>query len=1264
MEEEKNNSHIPPESALNQLSAGTDELVSALLDNTPAPIVISGEDNTIIYVNPATEQLTGYSASELIGTKPPFLWWPEKLKNSNTAENTRALNQMVSHRERMGIRKNGELFWMSISVSHIRRKEKPGYFISTCTDITERRKMEDSLKESEAFKDTLLTQAPNPVLVFSGDNIIKYVNPAFEKLTGYTSGEIAGLSPPYPWWPDKYSALYLSKTRTGKKGEVTAERCYQKKDGQLFWVSISLRHLRNRGQAKLLIDNWFDITERKRIEEELKESETFKNNLLERAPNPVIVYDANDSVKYVNPAFEKLTGFSSSEAVGLTMPYPWWIEKNTSESTSKKIRDINVPVTVLERCYQKKNGELFWVSISLGRILEKGLISLYVSNWVDITGRKEMEETLKINEAFTTSMLEYAPNPILVVNPDSSIRYVNAALEKVTGYSRNEILGINAPYPWFPKKEALEFTRTPARMTEEVQNRETLLIHKNGTPVWINQSIRAIRENGKTKYVVGNWVDITERKHMEEALRESEEKHRLLVENSHDIIYTLSADGIFKFVSSSWTALLGHRTDQVTGRSFEEFVHPDDIPRCREFLNSAIQAGQWQGGIEYRVRHIDGSWHIHSTSAAVYKDITGATFYGIARDVTVSKKAEEALKESEAFAATLLDKSPNPLMVVNPGTSIRYVNPALEKLTGFSKQEILGKTIPYPWWSPEFAQDFKSGKIGSAREVDNEERRFCRKDGTPFWVAISIRHIKENGVIKFILGSWSDITQRKNAEEALKESQAFKAILLDDSPNPIFVYKPDGSIIYANTSLEILTGYKNTELIGQKMPYPWWSPDKYEQYQKENLSIKKGNIKSFERMYRKKNGERFWIVVSNRLIKQDGEIKYYIANWVDITRRKKMEDALRESEAYSVSLLTEAPNPVVVSNPDGTINYINPAMEKLTGYSSAEVVGIDPPHPWWPPDKHREYSDQIDKDKDKSELVTEKYFIKKNREPFWVSIRVREIEGKNSTKYILSNWVDITQLKMLEERISDLYTKEKKHREELQEEAQARGLFINVLAHELRAPLTPIMASTGMLRDLLEPQNKEILSKLVSNIYSSTEKLALRLEELLDLARYDRGTFRLNLQLVNLPEFLNEVIQRFEPAIIKRGQHLTTRFDENLPSWKIDPSRLEQVLINLLSNASKFSGDGTEIILKAGIENNRLQIEVQDQGIGISPENQLRLFRPYHRVEQDRKQIPGLGLGLAVSKQIIEAHGGTIRVKSQPGKGSTFGFDIPLNPVV
>jgi signal transduction histidine kinase len=265
-----------------------------------------------------------------------------------------------------------------------------------------------------------------------------------------------------------------------------------------------------------------------------------------------------------------------------------------------------------------------------------------------------------------------------------------------------------------------------------------------------------------------------------------------------------------------------------------------------------------------------------------------------------------------------------------------------------------------------------------------------------------------------------------------------------------------------------------------------------------------------------------------------------------------------------------------------------------------------------------------------------------------------------------TTWKIVEKRRSEEERqraadeLAVLYQKEKEQRLELQEEARARGLFIDVLAHELRTPLTPILASTSMMKDVLESGPDNIQKKLATNILVSAQTLARRLEELLDVARYSRGTFKLNLQPVDLNKFIDDVMARFKPTTDQRKQKLVFELHGNLPIAEIDPSRLEQVLINLLSNASKFSEVNGEIFFRADAVDETVLFEVRDNGIGISADEQARLFQPYHRVEQDRQRFPGIGLGLAVAKQIVEAHNGKIWLTSEIGQGSTFSFMIPV----
>jgi len=252
------------------------------------------------------------------------------------------------------------------------------------------------------------------------------------------------------------------------------------------------------------------------------------------------------------------------------------------------------------------------------------------------------------------------------------------------------------------------------------------------------------------------------------------------------------------------------------------------------------------------------------------------------------------------------------------------------------------------------------------------------------------------------------------------------------------------------------------------------------------------------------------------------------------------------------------------------------------------------------------------------------------------------------------------ELEEANEQLRELYEVEKRQRAELEEEQKIRGLFVNILAHELRTPLTPLIASAGLLKDIAayDPKSREYrLANLVEN---GAQTLASRLDELLDLARFAVGAFTIHPEPLDLKALLEKVAPQYERLIEKKKQSIILDVPQTLPVIKADRSRLGQLLSNLLSNATKFSPEEGSITVRARSEGSELVVEVEDHGSGLSEEEQERVFKPYHRVEQDRQRFAGLGLGLAVSKQIVEAHGGRIWVKSQLGSGSTFGFSLPL----
>jgi signal transduction histidine kinase len=251
----------------------------------------------------------------------------------------------------------------------------------------------------------------------------------------------------------------------------------------------------------------------------------------------------------------------------------------------------------------------------------------------------------------------------------------------------------------------------------------------------------------------------------------------------------------------------------------------------------------------------------------------------------------------------------------------------------------------------------------------------------------------------------------------------------------------------------------------------------------------------------------------------------------------------------------------------------------------------------------------------------------------------------------------LAALEQSEAELKELYQKEKKASQELQVEITKRVEFTRALVHELKTPITPVLASSELL---LQKTSDELLLELARNINEGASNLDHRINELLDLARGEIGMLRLNPEPVDPIQLLQRIVQEEEPVALRNGQLLDVQMPSSLPTVWMDEERFRQVVFNLMDNAFKFTPAGGKIILKAREESDNLVVEVQDTGRGISAEDQQLLFEPYRRLEGDRERLSGLGLGLSLSKKLVELHRGKIWVKSEKGKGSTFGFSIPL----
>jgi PAS domain S-box-containing protein len=374
---------------------------------------------------------------------------------------------------------------------------------------------------------------------------------------------------------------------------------------------------------------------------------------------------------------------------------------------------------------------------------------------------------------------------------------------------------------------------------------------------------------------------------------------------------------------------------------------------------------------------------------------------------------------------------------------------------------------------------------------------------------------------------------------------------------------------------------------------------------------------------------------------------------------RRSHEQIKASEERFRSLIENAFDVVLIVKADETILYASPSLEKVLGYRPDE----------WTGKKSYEFlfaGDIPEIAKAAAEGFNVKNFTRtlelrlRHKDGSW---RTVETAGVNllrqpSVEGIVINFHDITGRKEAEDRLLELYDKEAGLRQKLETEMRERVEFTRALVHELKTPLTPVLTSSDMLAAELKQEPQLSLAK---NISRGATRLNNRIDELLDLVKGEVGTLRLTCTGVDLSRLLRDVVDEIAPEAVRRKQPLQLEPLPVIRPIRGDEDRLRQVVLNLLSNATKYTPDGGKIFVRVKEEGTFAVVEVQDNGPGLAQEEQQRLFTPYYRIENDKRRFSGLGLGLALCKMLVELHGGKIWVSSRIGEGSIFAFSVPLD---
>jgi len=496
----------------------------------------------------------------------------------------------------------------------------------------------------------------------------------------------------------------------------------------------------------------------------------------------------------------------------------------------------------------------------------------------------------------------------------------------------------------------------------------------------------------------------------------------------------------------------------------------------------------------------------------------------------------------------------------------------------------------------------------------------------------------------------------EEAGKEIRSSENRYRLLADNATDVIWSTDKDLRITYVSPSVYRLTGSRPEDLIGTEITGLFDEPARDEvltyfrsEIYKESPSADKVGSPSYEIQIKRKNESLIWVDVRVSVVNDnDGNTISFVGIARDIAERRQAEQLYRT--------LANSSTVGVYIYQDGLYKFVNPRFQELTGYSEEALLKMNPRDIVNREDISQARENAIRMLKGEFTSPYEFRVIHPSGEIRWAMETVSSIvyNGKRAT---LGNFMDITESKIARSELEKLYAEEIVLRQSLEEEIQKRVEFTRALVHELKTPITPVLAAVELL--LEEVDDKRIM-RLVKSIDRSAANLNQRIDELLDLARGEMDMLVLNTESIDTLAFFNELSNDMMPVALRNKQKIKFDLPDSMPMIQADKGRLRQVVTNLFSNAFKFTPEGESITLRARTDDDNLIVEVSDTGSGISEEDLKRLFQPYFRRTTDRERLSGLGLGLALSKYFIELHGGKIWVESTVGKGSIFHFTIPI----
>ena len=820
--------------------------------------------------------------------------------------------------------------------------------------------------------------APCAIFIYRGDEFI-YANPASETITGYSQAEIKDLHFSDLVHP-QFRKYIVERAAARARGELPTSRYEIRilpKDGSERWVDLTATLINFDGKPCVL-GIAFDITERKQAEQvqqalysfaEAASSADDLNDFYASIHKILseLMYARNCYIALYDPA-KDLLSFPYFVDEFDPQPQPRPLGKGLTDyvvrtgkpllvtpETSRELQmrgDIEpvgtfaqdwlgVPLKSGEQTYGALVIQSYEPNARFGQRAQDVLtfVSQQVARAIE---HKRNEAALLASEEWHRLAFERNLAGVYRSTIDGRLLDCNLAFARIFGYESREAMLAqpvqNIFYDPSERKDLLDRLLAVGTITAF----EIKLKRKDGSPVWVLENMNVVKSpDERSTQLEGTLIDITERKVAEEKLRVSEQRYRELVENANDIIYTQALDGSFLSLNKAATRVTGYSVEEGVGMPVNKLVVPEDQAEARARIERKIAGLETETTYEIGIIAKSGERKsLEVSTRLITEGGKPVAIQGIARDITARKQAEEALKESETRFRAVAETASTSIFIYR-GDRFYYANPASEQITGYTRDELLTKGLTdlvHPDFRQLIAQRSSARQHGDTSVPSRYEFKVVRKDGAERWVDFSAAIIKLQGETA-VLGTASDITERKEAEATLQVQKAYLERLFESAPEAIVVLDNDGKIIRVNHEFTRAFGYSAEESVGRRVDELIVPAELMEEAAKTSRQVLKGGTTSLETRRRRKDGSLVDVSILGTPIQVGGGQIAVYAIYRDITEQKHAERALAQSEQRFRSLVQSSSDVIVVLDPNGVVHYASPSTERQIGAVPDELIG-------------------------------------------------------------------------------------------------------------------------------------------------------------------------------------------------------------------------------------------------------------------------------------------------------------------------------------